>query len=69
MKGTDVYINEHLTALNSAIAAKARELRYKKKIKGTWTRNCKVFVRTNGDTPEKEKVVLVKEMKDLDVYP
>ena len=35
LKGSDVFINEHLTALNAAIAAKARELRSKGKIKAT----------------------------------
>ena len=68
LKDTGVYVNEHLTKKNGDIAKQARTLRNDKKIKATWIRNCKVFIRTNGATPEEEKVVLVKEMSDLDKY-
>ena len=60
--------NEHLTKKNGEIARAARKLRKDGKIKSTWTRNCKVLIRLNGDTPEEAKAVTVRELKDLDAY-
>ena len=37
LKGSDVFINEHLTKKNADIARKARFLRKQKKIQSTWT--------------------------------
>uniref|UniRef100_A0A087YQP1 L1 transposable element RRM domain-containing protein n=1 Tax=Poecilia formosa TaxID=48698 RepID=A0A087YQP1_POEFO len=45
LKGSDVFINEHLTKKNADIARKARFLRKQGKIQSTWTTNCKVFVK------------------------
>ena len=68
LKGTDVYINEHLTKKNGDIAKQARFLRKQKKIQSTWTRNCKVMIKLNGDTPEVAKVLTVRDIKELDTY-
>ncbi|KAI3370900.1 hypothetical protein L3Q82_007410 [Scortum barcoo] len=57
LKGTDVYINEHLTKYNADIAKKARYLKKQKKIQHTWSTNCKVFIKLNG-SPEEAKVLL-----------
>ena len=68
LRGSEVYMNEHLTKKNGEIAREARRLRKQGKIKSTWTRNCKVMIRLKGATPEAEKVLTVREMKDLDTY-
>lgn len=67
LRGTDVYLNEHLTKKNSDIARQARALKKQKKIQATWTRNCKVWIKTNG-TPEEAKVSIVRELADLDRF-
>lgn len=67
LKGTNVYMNDHLTKRNADIAKKARELRREKKIQQTWTWNCKVFIKLNG-TPEDAKVLLIKDIEELNVY-
>ena len=48
LKGTGVYVNEHLTKKNADIAKEARFLRKTKKIQDTWTRNCKILIKLNG---------------------
>lgn len=67
LKGTGVYLNEHLTKKNADIARNARYLRNQKKIQATWTRNGQVKIRLNG-TPEEAKIVTIRDMKDLDPY-
>ncbi|XP_055019421.1 uncharacterized protein LOC129411744 [Boleophthalmus pectinirostris] len=67
LKGTGVYVNEHLTKKNADIARDARNLRKLKKIQATWTRNGQVKIRLNG-TPEESKVVTIRDLKDLDPY-
>lgn len=67
LKGTGVYVNEHLTKRNTEIARQARILREEERIQGTWTRNCKVTIRLNG-APEQAKVIAVRDSKDLDQY-
>ncbi len=56
LKGTGVYVNEHLTRKNVENAHEARLLRKRKRIQDTWTRNCKVMIKLNG-TSEKAKVI------------
>jgi len=68
LKGTGVFVNEHLTRKNGNIAYAARQLKKAKKIKATWSRNGKVYIRTIGATPEEERTVMVKEMDDLNLY-
>lgn len=67
LKGTDVFINEHLTRKNADIARKARQLKKNGKIQHTWITNCKIFIKLNG-TPEEAKVLIVRNMEDLDKY-
>lgn len=67
LKGTDVYINEHLTKRNADIARKARQLKKQRKIQQTWVSNCKIFIKLNG-TPEEAKVLVVRNLNDLDKY-
>ncbi|KAL7372664.1 hypothetical protein ABVT39_020373 [Epinephelus coioides] len=64
---TGVYLNEHLTKKNADIAWQARILRKQNQIQSIWTRNCKVMIRLIG-RPDTAKVVMVREMKDLDPY-
>lgn len=54
LKGTGVFVNEHLTKRNSEIACQARTLKKEKWIQDTWTRNSKVMIKLNG-TPEQAK--------------
>lgn len=65
LKGTGVYVNEHLTKKNAEMARNGRVLRQQNKIQATWTRNGTVFIKSNGP-PEHAKVVVVRNMRDLD---
>lgn len=67
LRGTDVYVNEHLTKKNADIARKARFLRKQRKIQSTWTTNCKVFIKLNG-SPEEAKVLSVRFIEELNKY-
>ena len=58
-------MNEHLSEKNGHLAKQARELMRNKKIKKTWTKNYRVFVRTYGESPEQEKVLQIREEEDL----
>lgn len=67
LRGTNVYVNDHLTKKNADIARKARYLRKLNKIQATWVRNCKVFVKLLG-SPEEAKVLVIHETAELDKY-
>ncbi|KAJ8353946.1 hypothetical protein SKAU_G00215130 [Synaphobranchus kaupii] len=67
LKGTNVYLNDHLTKKNAEIARKARFLRNQKKIHSTWTTNCKIFIKLNGP-PEESKVLAIRNMEDLEKF-
>lgn len=67
LKGTNVFINEHLTKKNADIARIAQQLRNQGKIQQTWVTNCKIFIKLNG-TPEEAKALVVKRIEDLDKY-
>lgn len=67
LRGTAVYINEHLTKKNSEIAGQARALRKQGKIQSTWTRNCKVWIKLLG-TPEEAKVLLIRDIEELEKF-
>ncbi len=67
LKGSNVYINEHLSKFNADIAKKARYLKKLKKIQSTWTANCKVFIKLNG-TPEEAMVKAIRNIDELDKY-
>ena len=47
LKGTGIFINEHLTKKTGGLAKAARDLKKNGKIASTWTRDCKVFVKDN----------------------
>ena len=49
LKNTKIFINEHLTLKNSLLYKEARQLRFSKKIKNCWTKNCRLFVKLNND--------------------
>lgn len=68
LKGTEVYINEHLTKKNADIARKARKLRKQNKIQVTWARNGKIFIKLHGSTPEAAKVLLISDITELDKF-
>lgn len=67
LKGSNVYMNDHLTKSNADIAKKARYLKKLGKIQNTWTANCKIFIKLNG-TPEEAKVLVIKCIQDLEKY-
>lgn len=67
LKGSNVYVNEHLTKKNAGIAKMARILRKQKKIQSTWTANCKVFIKLNGP-PEEAKVLVIRSLEELEKY-
>lgn len=67
LRGTNVYINEHLTKKNSDIARQARVLRKHNKIQSTWTANCKIFIKLKG-TPEEAKVLVIRDITELDKF-
>lgn len=60
LKGTNVYINKHLTKKNGGIAREARMLRKQKKITGTWTRNGNVWIREQDGLAK-----VIKAMKEF----
>lgn len=65
LRGSNVYINEHLTKVNADIARKARYLRKKGKILSTWSANGKVFIKTNG-SPEHSRILYIRDVTQLD---
>lgn len=64
LKGTNVYINEHLTKKNGNLAREARLLKKQNKVFSTWTRNGKVWIKVKEGSQPK----IIKEMKDLDKF-
>ena len=64
LKGTGVFVNEHLSKKNVDISIFARTLRRQNKIQNTWTRNCKVYIKTNG-VPEVSSVLCIKNIIEL----
>ncbi len=67
LKGSNVYLNEHLTKRNADTAKKARFMRKEKKIQSTWTTNCKVFIKLNG-AREEAKVLYKRSIEELDKH-
>lgn len=58
-----MFINEHLTKKNGAIAKRARELRKGGKIANTFVRDCKIFVKDlSGET------FIVNSLSDLNDF-
>ena len=67
LKGSQVYVNEHLTKKTGDLAKLARDLRRENKVASTWTRNCKVFVRSLG-APEVANTYRIGGMDDLNRF-
>ena len=67
LKGTNVYVNEHLSRKNADIAGFARQLKRRQRIHSTWTRNCKVLIKTNG-APDVARVIMIREKSELDRF-
>ncbi|XP_060765748.1 uncharacterized protein LOC132873941 [Neoarius graeffei] len=67
LKGSDVFLNEHLTKKNADIAKKARLLRKQGKIQNTWTQNCKIFIKLKG-SPEEAKILVIRDIGELDKF-
>uniref|UniRef100_A0A1A8AM46 Helentron 4 helitron-like transposon replicase/helicase/endonuclease n=1 Tax=Nothobranchius furzeri TaxID=105023 RepID=A0A1A8AM46_NOTFU len=67
LKGTNVYMNDHLTKQNADIARKARYLKEEGKIQHTRTSNCKIYIKLKG-TPEQANVLHIRNMEELDKY-
>lgn len=65
LKGSNIYINEHLTRATAKLAWIARQLRLTKAIENTWTRNCKVFAKLVGNFPEEQKVIMIRDISDF----
>ena len=63
LKDSNVYVNEHLTTKNAAIAKNARILRKRGNIISTWTRNCKVFIKAMIEG--EPKVLQISNMDEL----
>ncbi|KAF7644032.1 hypothetical protein LDENG_00229270 [Lucifuga dentata] len=66
LKGSNVYIIEHLTKKNADIAKQARNLRKQNKIQRTWMTNCRAL--KLNDSSEESRVIAIKEMEDLNKY-
>lgn len=64
LKGTKIYVNEHLTTRNAALAKTARRLQRENKISFTWVRNGKVFVKSLG-SPETASVHAISDERDF----
>ena len=62
LKGSDIFLNDHLTQKNNELFAEARRLKKEGKIFGTWTMNCNIFVKKN----EHANKVMIKSKQDLD---
>ena len=54
LKGTKIFINEHLTKKNAELAKTARDLKKAGKIAATWTRDCKVWVKNKDGTETRQ---------------
>lgn len=67
VKGSNVFLNDHLTRKNAEIARKARLLRKQNKIQNTWVSSCKIFIKLNG-APELAKVLVVRTLEELNKY-
>lgn len=68
LKGSGVFINENLTKKNADIARKARQLKKSGKIQHTWTANCRIYIKTNGSTPEETKTMQIRSVEELEKY-
>ena len=59
-----MFINEHLAKSNDQLVCMAKNLRNEDRISSTWTRNCKIYIETNG-SPEVAKIHHIAKQGDL----
>lgn len=64
LKGSYVYINEHLTITRLRVCT----LKKLKRIQANWTFNCMIITKQNGSTPEEAKVHVIRVISELDRY-
>ena len=62
LKGSAVFLNDHLTQKNNELFAETRRLKKERKIVGTWTMNGNIFVKKTKQTNR----VMIKCKNDLD---
>ena len=62
LKGSDIFLNDHLTQKNNELFAESRRLKKEGNIFGTWTKNCNVFVKKH----EHATKVMIKSKQELD---
>ena len=53
-----MFINEYLTEMNEELAYMTRILKKEGKVCSIWTRNCKIYIKTNG-SPELAKYTIL----------
>ena len=53
-----MFINEHLAKRFEELVHMARKLKKEGKISSTWTRNYKIYIKTNG-SPEGQKYIIL----------
>jgi len=63
MRGSGVFVNEHLTKKNGQIAKRARELKKAGKLMDTWVRDTKVFIKI-----AEKQVRVVKNIEELSQF-
>jgi len=63
LRGKKIYINEHLTKKNGAIAKRARDLKKAGKIAKIRVRDCKVFIKDLSGTS-----FVIQNITELDGY-
>lgn len=65
LKGSNVYINEHLTKKNASLARFARSLKKAGHLTQTWTRNGKVFAKWKSQINEQDSVTKITKEEDF----
>ena len=66
LRGTVVYINEHLTRETNALFAKARTMVNEKRMYGAWTQNYLLYIKLNES--QGSKIIKNATTSDLDQY-
>ena len=59
LKGTNIFINDHLTPKNATLFKLAREMRKRNEIQSCWTMDCKIFIKIN------DRKIWIKTTDDL----
>lgn len=65
LKGSGVYINEHLTPRNNELFVKARQLLKVKKVAGAWTSNGNIYIKL-GTSPD-SRPIRVRQLTDMPI--